>query len=47
MLVLVIGFSMIRSLKVLAPFSLVANVLSIGGRKINIKEILERINYYS
>jgi hypothetical protein len=46
MLVLVIGFSMIRSLKVLAPFSLIANVLSIGGRKINIKKILERINYY-
>lgn len=32
MLVLVIGFSMIRSLKVLAPFSLIANILSIGGK---------------
>ncbi|CAF1028316.1 unnamed protein product [Adineta steineri] len=31
MLVLVIGFSMIRSLKVLAPFSLIANIISIGG----------------
>jgi proton-coupled amino acid transporter len=31
MLGLVIGFSMIRSLKVLAPFSLIANVISIGG----------------
>ncbi|CAF0880645.1 unnamed protein product [Adineta ricciae] len=31
MLVLVIGFSMIRSLKVLAPFSLAANVISLAG----------------
>ena len=31
MLVLIIAFSMVRSLKVLAPFSLIANVLSIGG----------------
>jgi hypothetical protein len=32
MLILVIGFSMIGSLKVLAPFSLAANVISIGGK---------------
>ena len=32
MLVFVIGFSMIRSLKVLAPFSLVANVITMIGR---------------
>jgi proton-coupled amino acid transporter len=32
MLILIIGFSMIRSLKVLAPFSLAANVISIGGK---------------
>lgn len=32
MLILIIGFSMIRSLKVLAPFSLVANVISIAGK---------------
>lgn len=31
MLVLVIAFSLIRSLKVLAPFSLIANVITIGG----------------
>ncbi|CAF4445300.1 unnamed protein product, partial [Rotaria magnacalcarata] len=31
MLVRIIGFSMIRSLKVLAPFSLAANVITIGG----------------
>ncbi|CAF0994471.1 unnamed protein product [Rotaria sp. Silwood1] len=31
MLILVIGFSMIRSLKVLAPFSLAANIMTIGG----------------
>jgi proton-coupled amino acid transporter len=31
MLILVIGFSMIRNLKVLAPFSLAANIISIGG----------------
>ncbi|CAF1101490.1 unnamed protein product [Rotaria sordida] len=31
MLVLIIGFSMIRSLKVLAPFSLAANIITIGG----------------
>ncbi len=35
MLVLVIGFSMIRSLNVLAPFSLAANVISLGGEEIN------------
>jgi hypothetical protein len=34
MLILVIAFSMIRSLKVLAPFSLAANVISIGGKEI-------------
>jgi hypothetical protein len=33
MLILIIGFSMIRSLKVLAPFSLAANVISIGGKE--------------
>jgi proton-coupled amino acid transporter len=33
MLVMVIGFSMIRSLKVLAPFSLAANIITIGGKK--------------
>ena len=32
MLVLIIGFSMIRSLKVLAPFSLAANIISIAGK---------------
>jgi proton-coupled amino acid transporter len=31
MLIFVIGFSMIRSLKVLAPFSLIANIISLGG----------------
>jgi len=31
MLILVIAFSFIRSLKVLAPFSLIANILTIGG----------------
>lgn len=31
MFVLVIGFSMIRNLKVLAPFSLAANIITIGG----------------
>ena len=34
MLILIIGFSMIRSLKVLAPFSLAANVITIGGKEI-------------
>ena len=33
MLILILGFSMIRSLKVLAPFSLAANVISIIGNK--------------
>ncbi len=32
MLVLIIAFSMIRSLKVLAPFSLAANVITIVGK---------------
>jgi hypothetical protein len=31
MLVMMIGFSMIRNLKVLAPISLVANIITIGG----------------
>ncbi|CAF4883088.1 unnamed protein product [Rotaria sp. Silwood1] len=31
MLVLIIGFSMIRNLKILAPFSLAANVITLGG----------------
>ncbi len=31
---LVISFSFIRSLKVLAPFSLAANIITIGGKKI-------------
>ena len=35
---------MIRSLKVLAPFSLIANVLSIGGREIEMIEE-EKIDY--
>lgn len=37
MLILVLGFSMIRSLKVLAPFSLAANIISIAGKKIKLK----------
>ncbi len=32
MLILVIGFSMIRNLKLLAPFSLTANIITIGGK---------------
>ena len=31
MLIFVIGFSMIRNLKVMAPFSLAANIITIGG----------------
>jgi hypothetical protein len=38
MLILVIGFSMIRSLKVLAPFSLIANIISIAGKEIERKK---------
>lgn len=33
MLIFVIGFSMIRNLKVMAPFSLAANIITIGGTK--------------
>jgi proton-coupled amino acid transporter len=33
MFIFVIGFSMIRNLKVLAPFSLAANIITIGGNK--------------
>ena len=33
MLVLMIGFSMIRSLKVLAPFSLIANIITMTGNE--------------
>ncbi|CAM2720141.1 unnamed protein product [Rotaria socialis] len=40
MLLLVIGFSMIRSLKVLAPFSLAANLMTIGGLFIIIQYIV-------
>ncbi len=45
MLGLVIGFSMIRSLKVLAPFSLIANVISIGGEEMK-KRLSKCIIYY-
>lgn len=32
MLVSLIAFSMIRSLKILAPFSLIANIITVGGK---------------
>ncbi|CAF2594139.1 unnamed protein product [Rotaria sp. Silwood2] len=41
MLILVIGFSMIRSLKVLAPFSLAANIMTIGGLFIIMQYIVQ------
>lgn len=41
MFVLVIGFSMIRNLKVLAPFSLTANIITIGGKD----SILKNFDY--
>ena len=43
MLILVIAFSMIRSLKVLAPFSLAANVISLGGEETNKIKIIYSI----
>ena len=46
MLFLIIGFSMIRSLKVLAPFSLAANVISIGGRDLKVIDE-EEFDYFS
>ena len=44
MLVMIIGFSMIRNLKVLAPFSLVANIISIGGKATHVKGIRDEVN---
>ncbi|CAF1146236.1 unnamed protein product [Rotaria sordida] len=41
MFILVIGFSMIRSLKVLAPFSLAANIMTIGGLFIIMQYIVQ------